>query len=153
MKPPSPTLIHVLLGKSIVEALLVGALAVLAFITVLPPFFHGWGEVTETGIAGWAVNNANPWQRVEVQLYIDGKFVGHGVANQSRPDVLAAGWSKDEWHGYSFSLHGLPAGRYQARVYASHDSGGGARKSLQLLGETIVFDVDEGGKIWSNTSQ
>lgn len=146
MKTPSTTLVHVLIGKSILETLLVGALALFGFMTIVPPYFHGWGEVSNAGISGWAVNNAAPWDRVEVQLYVDGKFVADTVANLPRPDVRAAGWSKDEWHGYSFRIHGLAAGRYEARVYALHDGGGGVRKSLQLLGHPIVFDVDEDGK-------
>jgi len=79
MKIPSSKLVHLLIGKSIAETLIVGALAVFTFITVLPPTFHGWGEATETGnYQVWAVNNAAPWERVEVQLFIDGKFIGGG---------------------------------------------------------------------------
>jgi hypothetical protein len=146
MKTPSTRLVHVLIGKSIAETLLVGALAVVTFIAVLPPYFHGWGEVTETGISGWAVNNASPWERVEVQLFIDGKFAAAGVANESRPDVLAAGWARDEWHGYNFPV-ALPGGRsYEARVYALHGNNR-LRKSLQQLGDPIVFIVNEDGKM------
>ncbi|MBC8029636.1 MAG: hypothetical protein H7Z16_05960 [Pyrinomonadaceae bacterium] len=147
MKTPSTSLVHVLVGKSIAETLLVGALAVFTFMTVLPPYFHGWGEVTETSISGWAVNNAAPWDRVEVQLFIDGQFIAQNVANKSRPDVLAAGWSKDEWHGYMFPVSALSTGRHEARVYALHDSGKGTRKSLQLLGKPIPFLVDPNGKL------
>ena len=151
MKTPSTRLMHVLIGKSIIETLVVGALAVFTFITVLPPFFHGWGEVTQTGISGWAVNNASPWERVEVQLFVDGKFVAAGVADKSRPDVSAAGWAKDQWHGYMFVVTSLPVEGddfrlHEARVYAVHDSGNGVRKSLQLLGEPIVF-TNNGGKL------
>ncbi len=95
MKTPSTSLIHILIGKSILETIFVGALAVLTFINILPPYFHGWSEVTNTGISGWVVNDAAPWDRVEVQLFVDGKFVASGVANESRPDVMAAGWSKE----------------------------------------------------------
>jgi len=147
MKTPSRSLIHVLVGKSIVETLLVGALAVFTFITVLPPYFHGWGEVTETGISGWAVNNAAPWDRVEVQLFVDGQFMAQSVANRSRPDVLAAGWAKDEWHGYIFPMTALRPGKHEGRVYALHDSGDGVRKTLQLLGDPIPFSVDPNGKL------
>lgn len=147
MKTLSTSLVHVLLGKSIAETLLVGALAVFMFITVLPPYFHGWGEVTETGISGWAVNNAAPWDRVEVQLFMDGQFIAQSVASRSRPDVLAAGWSRDEWHGYTFPITALNAGTHEARVYALHDSGAGARKTLQLLGDPIPFSVDPNGKL------
>jgi hypothetical protein len=146
MKTPSISLVHVLIGKSVVETLLVGALAVFAFMNVLPPYFRGWGEVSDTGISGWAVNNAAPWSRVEVQLFVDGKLVAHGVADQPRPDLLTFGWAKDEWHGYTFVISALPAGRHEARVYALHDSGNGARKSLQLLGNPISFQVDRNGR-------
>ena len=146
MKKPSTSLVHVLIGKSILETLLVGALAVFAYITILPPYFHGWGEVTETGISGWAVNDAEPWARVEIQLFIDGHFIAQSVANKSRPDVLVAGWSKDEWHGYVIPISALAQGTYEARVYALHHSGDGARKSLQLLGSPIPFSIDANGK-------
>ena len=152
MKTPSTRLVHLLIGKSIIETLVVGALAVFTFITVLPPYFHGWCEVTETGISGWAVNNASPWERVEVQLFVDGKFVSDGIADQSRPDVAAAGWAKDPWHGYTFAIPPSPIEGYEfrfheARIYAVHDSGAGARKSLQLLGEPILFTTDRRGKL------
>ncbi len=118
----STKLVHVLIGKSIVETLLVGALAVFTLITVFPPYFHGWGEVTDTAIAGWAVNNAEPWQRVQVQLFIDGEFVTAADANLARPDVSAAGWANDPWHGYSFAISSLPVGRHEARIYAFHET-------------------------------
>jgi hypothetical protein len=145
MKTPSTTLVHVLVGKSIIETLLVGALAVVTFITILPPYFHGWGEVTNTGVAGWVVNHAAPWERVDIQLFIDGKFVADALADQSRPDVVSAGWSKDEWHGYLFQLTSLDGGLHEARIYALHDSGDGVRKTLQLVGEPIGFSVDVNG--------
>lgn len=147
MKTPSSTLVNVLIGKSILETLLVGGLALFAFMTVVPPYFHGWGQETETGIAGWAVNNAALWERVEVQIFIDGKFQGQVTANESRPDVLAAGWSKDQWHGYSFSLSSLSPSYHVAHVYAVHDSGNGAQKSLQLLGDPIEIFVSPDGKL------
>ena len=147
MQMPSPRLVHALIGKSIAETLLVGGLAVFAFITLAPPFFHGWGEVTPTGIQGWAVNNAGPWDRVEVYLYVDGEFVAKQSANRSRPDVQAAGWARDEWHGYTFRLSRQSPRYHEARVYVLHDSGGGKRKSLQLLGNPIPFFVDEDGKM------
>lgn len=150
MKTPSTSLVHVLIGKSILEALLVGALAVFTFITILPPYFHGWGEVTNTGISGWVVNDAAPWDRVKVQLFVGGKFVASSVANESRRDVVTAGWSKDEWHGYTFSFSSvasLPRGLQEARVYALHNSGGSQRKSLQLVGTPLPVFVDEEGKL------
>jgi hypothetical protein len=147
MNIPSARLVHLLIGKSILETLLVGGLAVSTFMTILPPYFHGWGEVTSSGISGWVVNNGEPWERVEVQLFVDGNFVSDGIANQARPDVSAAGWARDPWHGYTFRLTSLSRDHHEARVYAVHDSGAGQRKSLQLVGDRIDFFVAEDGSL------
>lgn len=147
MSAPSSKLVHALIGKSVIETLLVGALAVYSFMTVIPPYFHGWAEVTPAGIAGWAVNNASPFDRVQLQLFIDGRLVANAAADLSRPDVVASGWAKDEWHGFHFVLKDQVAGPHEARVYALHDSGHGRRKSLQLLGDPINFIVDDTGRL------
>ena len=139
MNNPRSQLINLLIGKSILETILAATIAVVVFLNVFPPAFKGWGEavVDTRSIAGWAVNNSSPWERVEVQLFIDGKLHGAQVADQSRPDVSAAGWAKDEWHGYNFALPELPPGEHEARVYALHRSGD--RFTLQLLGDPIRF--------------
>ena len=138
-------LANLLIAKSILDTIFVGTLAVVVYVKLFPPTFHGWGEAVgdSRSISGWAVNNADPWGRVEVQLFIDGKFVGTTVAQLSRPDVAAAGWAKDEWHGYEFVLNDLSAGTHEARVYALHRSG--TRYTLQLLGDPITFEVKENG--------
>jgi hypothetical protein len=146
MKKPPMSLVHVLIGKSIFETLLVVSLAVLFFLDAFP-HFSGWGEVTPQGISGWVVKNRAPGHRVEVQLFVDDQFAGRTVANQSRTDVMAAGWSEDEWHGYTFPVSFLQAGTHEARVYALHDSGHGARKTLQLVGDPIRFVVSQDGTI------
>lgn len=140
-------LFRILIGKSIAETVFVASLAVGFFFTAFPPYFHGFGEATPDTISGWAVNNRAPWDRVEVQLFIDKQFVASGVANLPRPDVQQAGWSKDQWHGFSFPISNLGAGIHEASVYAVHESGGGIRRTLQLLGYPIRFSVDENGKL------
>lgn len=144
-------LVNVLIGKSILETLLVAAIAVGFYMTAFPPYFHGWGEATSHGIAGWAVNDSAPWDRVPVQLFVDGKFIGTQSAHLSRPDVSSAGWAKDEWHGYNFTLPQLTAGDHEARVYAVHESGGKSRRTLQQLGDPIVFRVDQNGVLTQTT--
>ena len=78
MKQPRSQLVNLLIGKSILETILVSTLAVAVYLNAFPPTFHGWGEVVldPPSIAGWAVNNAAPWDRVEVQLFIDDKLYG-----------------------------------------------------------------------------
>jgi hypothetical protein len=142
MKPSRAQLANLLIGKSILETILVGTLAVFVWTRAFPPTFHGWGEALANppAVAGWAVNNAAPWERVEVQLFVDGKFYTTQMAQLSRPDVLKAGWAKDEWHGYNFVLNAIPPGQHEARVYALHRSGD--RITLQLLGDPIKFQGD-----------
>src|SRR6185295_2591142 len=134
-------LVNLLIAKSLLETILVGTIAVVVYLNAFPPAFHGWGEAVAEGksISGWVVSDADPWQRVEVQLFIDGKLVGTQVAQLSRPDVVTTGWARDEWHGYSFVVNDLAAGEHEARVYAIHASGNGARYTLQLLGDPIRF--------------
>lgn len=138
-------LVNLLIGKSILEIILVSTLAVVVYLNAFPPTFQGWGEiVAETqSVAGWAVNYASPWDRVEVQLFIDDKLYGTQVAQLSRADVSAAGWAKDEWHGYNFPVAGLSPGNHEARVYALHRNG--ERLTLQLLGDPIRFAVGGDG--------
>jgi hypothetical protein len=145
MKQPRSQLVNLLIGKSILETLLVGTIAVVVYLNVFPPTFKGWGEIVvdTRSIAGWAVNNAEPYERVEVQLFIDDKLHDAQVAELSRPDVPAAGWAKDEWHGYNFPVSGLASGNHEARVYALHRRG--ERFTLQLLGDPIRFAVSGEG--------
>lgn len=140
-------LVHALIAKSLAETILVATLAVAFYLSAFPPSFHGWGEALPHSIAGWAVNQAQPWERVEVQLFIDGKFVSSSTASQSRPDIVLAGWSRDQWHGYAFEAPTLTPGPHEAKVYATHASGGGMRQTLQLVGDPIRFLVDDSGSL------
>jgi len=145
MKPTSQ-LVNLLIAKSILETVLVGTIAVVVYVKLFPPTFHGWGEAVAASqsISGWAVDDADAWRRVEVQLFVDGKLVGTQVAQLSRPDVVAAGWANDEWHGYTFVVSGLGEGMHQARVYALHQSD--ERYTLQMLGDAIRFRVEADGE-------
>jgi hypothetical protein len=135
-------LTNFLIAKSIIEALFVGALAVGFYLTAFTPFFRGTLDNADArNVVGWAVNQADPYSFVEVQLYIDGRFAGDGRADLSRPDVKAAGRAEDEKHGFAFDTPPLPAGQHEARVYAVHMSGQGQRRTLQLIGKSLVFNV------------
>ena len=135
-------LTNFLIGKSILEALFVGTLAIAFYLTAFTPFFRGSLDLADArSIAGWAVSQADPQSHVEVQLYIDARFAGNGRANLARPDVKAAGRAADENHGFAFETPPLAAGQHEARVYAVHSSGEGQRRTLQLIGKPLVFNV------------
>ena len=128
--------------------LAVGAHAVWTEYARFPPHFRGFGEVTRKGeVAGWAVNAARPDARVEVQLYVDGRFAAQDVALLPRPDVLAAGRSRDANCGYRFALPPLPAGEHEARVYAVHADAAGELRTLRQLGDTLRFTTAADGRV------
>ena len=138
--------VQILIAKSVIETLLVGALTIGFFLIAFPPSFQGWGEATPHAIAGWVVNQRDRGRPVEVQLFIDDRFEATAFADRARPDVVAAGYAVDQWHGYSFEIPPVGEGPHAARVYAVHSSGVGARKTLQLVGDPIFFDVDVNGE-------
>ena len=147
MKIPPARLIQLLIGKAVLETIFIAALALGFRVSAFPPTFHGWGEIIgpQQVVAGWAVDSANPWSLLNVQLVIDGEFIATQVASESRPDVARAGWSRDEWHGYTFKLPALQHGAHEAKIYAVHESGD--RFTLQLLGDPIQFSVKRDGDI------
>lgn len=136
-------LTHLLIAKSILEALFVAALAVGFHYLAFNPYFRGWVDVADaTRVSGWALNEADHAAHIEVQLYVDGRFAASRVADLARADVLAAGRAMDERHGFSFDTPPLPDGEHEARVYAVHASSGGLRRTLQLIGRPMPFRVE-----------
>lgn len=133
----------VLTGVLTGATLLVGSIALAAYVMFFPPQYLGWSEVTGggTGVGGWIVNTHASGERVRVQLYLNERFIGDQFAELPRPDVVAAGFTEDERCGYSFPLPRLPSGAYVARVYAVHEVGGGRFRTLQLTGEPVEFTI------------
>ena len=147
MKKPSLRLVHAVIGKSDNRGITCRHPGDRIFCRCLSALLSWLGEITPDGVFGWAVNSAQKDDRVEVQLFVDGKFVASGSANQYRPDVRAALWAKDDWHGYAFKLPTLAPGKHVAAIYGLHMSGGGRRQTLQLLGNTMSYLSDQDGHI------
>lgn len=126
------------------EALLVTALAVGFYFATTNRHLTGVLDRADSQtVSGWAVDTAQSSARVEVQLFIDDKFMGDAVAAEFRPDVHEARRAEDDWHGFVFQTPTLPAGEHEARVYALHSSGSGTRRTLQLVGKPFRFRVDQ----------
>lgn len=133
-------LVHLLISKSIVEALLIAGVAVAFFFATTNPYFRGVLDAADkTSVTGWAVDESRPYTRVEVQLFIDNRFAAAAVADQFRPDVHESKRAADDWHGFAFSMPALSAGNHEARVYAVHSNSAGVRKTLQLIGKPYRF--------------
>ncbi len=138
---------HLLIAKSMVEALLITALSVGFYFVTTNPYLRGVVDYADRhAVAGWAVDEAQPAAHVEVQLYIDGIFVADQSAAEFRPDILEAKRAADDRHGFVFKLPPIPPGDHEARVYAAHVSGAGASRTLQLMGKPLRFRVTDSDK-------
>jgi hypothetical protein len=135
---------HLLIAKSMAEALLVTAVSVAFYLTTTNPYQRGALDYADgTTVSGWAVDEGRPWARVEVQLYIDDRFVIDQTAAEFRPDVRAAKRADDDWHGFVFKLQSLPQGEHEARVYAVHASSNRSKRTLQLIGKPLRFRIED----------
>jgi hypothetical protein len=136
-------LFQLLIAKSVIEALLVTALTVSFYLVVTNPHLRGWLDQADArNISGWVVNETSEGTRVEVQLFIDDKFVENRTADAFRPDVHQAQRANDDWHGFVFQTPPLAAGDHEARVFAIHRGASDQRLTLQIVGKALRFRVD-----------
>ena len=144
MQARSPVkLVQLLIGKSVLEALLITGVSVAFYFATTNPNIRGWlDQADDKVVSGWAVDESTPPERVELQLFIDGKFIDDRLAAEFRPDVHAANRADDDWHGFVFKSPPLQSGEHEARVYAMHVSGRGVRRTLQLIGKPLRFHID-----------
>jgi hypothetical protein len=135
-------LIKLLAVKSIFELLFVGVLAVGFYLSAFPTSFRGALDAADNRqVSGWAMDRSANQKPIEVQLFINGRFVADATANLLRPDVVSAGLATEPAHGFMFQTPNLPPGQYEARVYAPYLSGGGVRGTLQQIGNAKRFEV------------
>lgn len=129
-----------LFAKLVLDLIFVAALAVYTHAVAFHPFFSGaLDNADSTSVRGWVVDRAQPDAAVEVQLYVDGRFVSDSQADQPRPDVSAKGFAPGERHGFVFILDPPLRGEHEARVYAIHASRGDTRRTLQQIGSPFHF--------------
>jgi hypothetical protein len=135
-------LVHLLISKSMAEALLVTAIAVGFYFATTNRHLRGVLDRADSQtVTGWVVDESRPATRVEVQLFIDDTFIADAAADQYRPDVREAKRAEDDWHGFVVQTPALRAGEHEARVYALYASGAGSRRTLQLIGNPFRFRV------------
>jgi hypothetical protein len=129
------SLLFAVLAKLTLDLIFVGALAVYAHTVSFHATYDGSLEHADArGVSGWVLDGARPGSPVEVQLYVDGRFAGAGIADRS-----VQGSAPNQRLGFDFKLEPLPTGEHEARVYAVHTSRGGARRTLQQIGDTLRF--------------
>ncbi|HEV7396643.1 MAG TPA: hypothetical protein VGN86_09055 [Pyrinomonadaceae bacterium] len=136
-------LTRVLIFKSVTDVLLVGVVSVVFYYSAFNPGLRG--SLDEAGpewIVGWALDLSKADARIEVQLYIDGRFQESRLADFHQPNLVTLGLAPDDMHGFFFYTPPLEVGTHEARVYAMHESGGSERRTLQQLGKALTFQIN-----------
>ena len=140
--PKLAFLTHVLIAKSVIDVLLIGVISFVFYYSAFSPSLRGWlDEAGPEWITGWVLDLSNTDARVEVQLYIDGRFQESRVADFPYPNLVSLGMAPDDKHGFFFYTPPLEIGAHEARVYAVHESGRGERRTLQQLGGPLTFQT------------
>lgn len=106
------------------------------------PFYRGWlDEASHQIVRGWVVSRDAPDERVEVHLYIDGRFVEKRPADYPRPELRDGKLLLDEKHGFLFFTPQLLQGEHEARVYAARPIESEKGYQLLLVGRPLRFSV------------
>lgn len=140
MRPNLSFIARLLIAKSVLDVLVLGIVSLSFYYSAFSPSLRG--SLEEAGpewIKGWAVDLSNKNKRLEVHLYVNGKFVESRTADFANPAIATANIAVDPNHGFLFYTPPLDPGSHEARVYAVHESGEGQRRTLQQLGEALTF--------------
>ncbi len=122
--------------KSAAEALFVLALALFYFADFRAGY-AGEVESCDGGVLrGWVAGGASRDGRVEVQLYVDGRFAASTYADETSGDSGRGG--EGARRRFSFDLKSDGGAGHEARVYAVREGRGG-RRVLSLLGRPVRF--------------
>jgi hypothetical protein len=135
-------LTRVLIFKSVIDILLIGVISVVSYYSAFNPSLRG--SLDEAGpewITGWVLDLSKADARIEVQLYIDGRFQESRLADFPQPNLVTLDLAPDDKHGFFFYTPPLEIGAHEARVYAVHESGSGERRTLQQLGRSLRFQT------------
>ena len=141
---PGTRLLTAVLAKSFIEILLVCAVATMAAVAYFNPALRGDIElVSANHIAGWAYDPRMPDRQLEVQLFVDHRFVAAVRAEIARDDLVSAGKIRDRFHGFDFALPDkqFSRGRHRAQVYVVHKTPGDVRTLLPIGKGRRFFEV------------
>lgn len=134
-----------LVVKAALELLFVLALAAVFFYLNFNPGFEGAILSADSRrIEGWVAGSAGSSSRVEIQLYVDGKFAASTTADRELSSVDGVGASGGR--GFVFDLPPLAAGEHEARVFAVHVGGSEARRTLHPVGAPARVSVKTGAE-------
>lgn len=129
----------VLLVKAACDLTFVAALVIAFLLTVFDMSLDGRFEVTNGYVTG-QIRAARGGEPLELQLFVNGKFIAHQVADCGAAKA-DAGHAANEPCRFRFPLPELERGEHEARIYAMNGETGGVRRAMQLVGAPQRFTL------------
>jgi len=124
-------LLKLITAKLALDLLFVCALAAYTYAVTYRTGFAGELEHADgLGVSGWVADLESPGAPVELQLFLNGRFAA---------SFMAYDFSGEQRRAFVFRFEQPRYGEYEARVYAVREGRGGARRTLQQLGEPRHF--------------
>jgi hypothetical protein len=120
------------------------AVSLAAFSHINPPLRGAIDVADATRVAGWAYDPREPTARLEVQLFVDGRFIAAGRADEPRADLVRRGAAEDALHGFTFAVPplGLAPGRHTLQVFAVHSGSANNKTLLSLTRSTLTLHIN-----------
>ncbi len=137
-------LLKAVVAKSFLEVGLICVVATLAAFSTFSPQLRGAIDIAnQNRVAGWAYNPRSPEDRLETQLFIDGKPFASKLADQRRGDLVESGVTSNPDHGFDYDLTplNLTPGRHSAQVYVLRQAAGENKILLPIAQQPSVFEV------------
>ena len=130
-------LARLVVAKLALDLLFVCGLAVYTYANTYRTGFAGGLEHADgLRVSGWVADLEQPGAPVEMQLFLNGHFASAVMATEPAAGDL----SRDGRRAFVFRFEQPRYGEYEARVYAVRVGRGGARRTLQQLGDSRHFD-------------
>lgn len=132
-------LVKLVAAKLVIDFLFVCGLAAYTHAVTYRTGFDGALERADaSGVSGWVVDLERPGARVELQLFLDGHFAAAAVSVEPLPGTTEAPAEYGR-RAFVFQFEQPRYGEQEARVYAVRVGRGGARRTLQQIGDPRRF--------------
>ena len=134
-------LVKLIAAKLALDLLFVCGLAAYTHAVTFGRGFEGELErASGLEVGGWVVDLEQPGAPVELQLFIDGSFAAATLAGAPASDGAPVDSAEHGRRAFVFRFERPRRGRSEARVYAVREGRGGARRTLQQVGDPLHFD-------------
>lgn len=129
-------LLKLITAKLALDLLFVCGLAAYTYAVTYRTGFAGELEHADgLSVSGWVADLERPGAPVELQLFLNGHFAAVTLASEPLPGNSHTPAQR----AFVFRFEQPRYGEYEARVYAVREGRGGARRTLQQVGEPRHF--------------